>query len=207
MVTGVWSKHIEAANERHGTPGFALGAASIVLFAVTGLGFRLKLKLLRSVLSEFKDVLSGKAMWGPAPRIRRYAQNGRRDHTFRQARDTSDERREEAWRHAEEQRRRFEEQRRASSGEPGGGRHHHRGPTVDSETALERHRAALGVRRGCSRADLKAAYYRQAKLLHPDASGVGGSAPNSGEDFARLKAAYDALDASLSSSSHSRAMR
>ena len=36
--------------------------------------------------------------------------------------------------------------------------------------ALEQHRSLLGVRRGASRTELKAAYYSQAKQHHPDAN-------------------------------------
>ena len=48
-------------------------------------------------------------------------------------------------------------------------------------------RELLGVRAGCSRSELKAAYYALAKQHHPD------SATAAGADFARLKDAYDEL--------------
>ena len=59
---------------------------------------------------------------------------------------------------------------------------------LDPEAALQKHRALLGVRRGCTKAELKQAYYGLAKKSHPDAHGSA-----SGEEFTRLKAAYDAL--------------
>ena len=53
--------------------------------------------------------------------------------------------------------------------------------------SLHASRELLGVRAGCSRSELKAAYYAAAKQHHPD------SATAAGADFARLKDAYDEL--------------
>ena len=53
--------------------------------------------------------------------------------------------------------------------------------------SLHASRELLGVRAGCSRAELKRAYYALAKQHHPD------SATTAGADFARLKDAYDEL--------------
>ena len=53
--------------------------------------------------------------------------------------------------------------------------------------SLHASRELLGVRAGCSRAELKEAYYAAAKVHHPD------SATAAGADFARLKDAYDEL--------------
>ena len=53
--------------------------------------------------------------------------------------------------------------------------------------SLHASRELLGVRAGCSRAELKTAYYAAAKQHHPD------SATAAGADFARLKDAYDEL--------------
>ena len=161
MVTGVWSKQIREANERHGTnPGTGMAAASVVLAAVTGLGFRLKLRLLRETLAQVMDILHGN---------HRHSWSGHRTKTFSQNRQGDASRREQQ---------RFEQWTR----QHGGAYTVH----VDIDTTLEKHCSLLGVRRGCSKQELKAAYYRKAKLHHPDARG-------SSEAFATLKHAYDTL--------------
>jgi hypothetical protein len=173
-VTGVWSKRIAEAHERNGTqPGAGLGAASVMLIAVAGLGFRLKLQLLRTFAREAMDIVLG-GSWS-TPRQRPRADDWRKTYQQQQGGHSYRQRAEgySRW-----------QQRTAADG--------------DASSVLEQHRRCLGVDRRCTRAQLKAAYYQKAKLYHPDlssASGGGASSrvTSSSEDFNKLKMAYDAL--------------
>ena len=140
--------------------------ASAALFGVVGLGFRLKLQLLRSFLHDFMDILSGRAG------------------LFRGQYTTAHRRTASAGRQRQQQ-----EQQRQQQQEQ---RQQRAGPRVAYASGMdERHRALLGVRRGCSRAELKAAYHRKAKDHHPDSASA--TASTAGDEFVRLKEAYDTL--------------
>ena len=60
---------------------------------------------------------------------------------------------------------------------------------------MGKYRQLLGVQRGASKAELKMAYFKLAKHLHPDSSrSAAAGAPSSGAaDFNELKTAYDVL--------------
>ena len=200
MVTGVWSKQIAAANERSGQSINANGmlGASVVLVAVTGLGLRLKLRLIREVVRDFVEVLNGGTgsffnVTGSTYRAPWYSHKRKPwmgKPQYEQPRSSagggSSRQQHEAWR--EHVRRQQQQQQQGQRQQ--GQRQQQQQQRVDPDGALASHRALLGVRAGCSRAELKKAYYQKAKEQHPDASGQrGGDA----EDFKRLKAAYDTL--------------
>lgn len=180
MVTGVWSKRITEAHERNGGDPRPMAFAAIVLFGVTALGFRLKMQLLRETLFHLQDAMRGNYSTG----ARHAGASG--DAYRRQRRSSGPSWQQQRQQQYEHQQQRFEEWARQHARSRAGGS----APRVDLDAELQRHRQLLGVHAACSRAELKAAYYKKAKLSHPDSSS---SSSASGDDFARLKQAYDAL--------------
>ena len=168
MTTGVWSKRIKAAQADQGGPSNAMAWVGVVLVGVMGLGFQVKVRALRMFMAEayefFGNDYRQRVRQGMEAERRYAARHGR---GFEYSRNYEQERanfdRQRAQFHEQQQ------QRRAATG------------------SLHASRELLGVRAGCSRAELKVAYYALAKQHHPD------SATTAGADFARLKDAYDEL--------------
>ena len=185
-ATGVWSKRIAEANERHGREvnGPGMAAASVVLVAVCGLGLKYKLQILREAMDFFVSAAhqrtaeatrrwdSAASTTGPASFASRCgASNADRASSARFAheRERQKEQAQRAWERAREHM-------------------HIRG--CKTEDGLEKHRALLNIHRDASKAEVKQAYYTAAKRYHPDSVGaVDGSVSN----FAELKVAYDTL--------------
>ena len=173
MTTGVWSKRIKAAQADQGGPSNAMAWVGVVLVGVMGLGFQVKIRALRMFMAEayefFGNDYRQRVRQGMEAERRYAARHGR---GFEYSRNYEQERanfdRQRAQFHEQQQ------QRRAGVGSAATG-------------ALHASRELLGVRAGCSRAELKRAYYALAKQHHPD------SATAAGADFARLKDAYDEL--------------
>ena len=169
MTTGVWSKRIKEANGPNG-PSNAMAWVGVVLVGVMGLGFQVKIRALRMFMAEayefFGNNYRQRVRQGMEAERRYAARHGR---GFEYSRNYEQERanfdRQRAQFHHEQQQRRAD----FASG------------------SLHASRELLGVRAGCSRSELKAAYYALAKQHHPD------SATTAGADFARLKDAYDEL--------------
>ena len=215
MVTGVWSKRIQEANDRRGgyPQGPAMGWACLVLVAVCGLGIRVKMQVFRMFASEMLWHVHGERVataqkaaqagmrgrgfdtqhgFGPRAKgwdeyMRSTAASGDdaagthgageshwQEQWFSSGAGTS----EQQERHKENARRQHFRARAESQ----------RASASHYELGMDHHRKLLGVRRGASRAELKAAYYKAAKQHHPDAN-----AQSSSEQFASLKLAYEAL--------------
>ena len=181
MTTGVWSKRIKEANGPNG-PSNAMAWVGVVLVGVMGLGFQVKIRALRMFMTEayefFGNDYRQRVRQGMEAERRYSARHGR---GFEYSRNYEQERSKFDQQHRanfEQQRAQFHEQqqqqRRAGVGSAATG-------------SLHASRELLGVRAGCSRAELKTAYYAAAKVHHPD------SATAAGADFARLKDAYDEL--------------
>ncbi|XP_040381067.1 chaperone protein dnaJ 11, chloroplastic-like [Oryza brachyantha] len=64
---------------------------------------------------------------------------------------------------------------------------------VAAPASARTHYEVLGVGAGASRVEIKAAYRRLAREVHPDAAGGSGGAAGGDEDFIRLHAAYATL--------------
>ena len=173
MTTGVWSKRIKAAQADQGGPSNAMAWVGVVLVGVMGLGFQVKIRALRMFMAEayefFGNDYRQRVRQGMEAERRYAARHGR---GFEYSRNYEHERanfdRQRAQFHEQQQ------QRRAGFGSAATG-------------SLHASRELLGVRAGCSRGELKKAYYAAAKQHHPD------SATAAGADFARLKDAYDEL--------------
>ena len=171
MTTGVWSKRIKEAQPNG--PSNAMAWVGVVLVGVMGLGFQVKIRALRMFMGEayefFGNDYRQRVRQGMEAERRYAARHGR---GFEYSRNYEQERanfdRQRAQFHEQQQ------QRRAGVGSAATG-------------SLHASRELLGVRAGCSRAELKTAYYAAAKVHHPD------SATAAGADFARLKDAYDEL--------------
>lgn len=178
MVTGVWSKRIAEANEKRGQDqGFAMAMGSLVLVAVCGLGFKYKVQVLRDFSKELIWHVHGQRVVGAREGLRR-GQRGRGfdpKHGFG-PRDAGFAEAERDARQAHARYRARERARRDAQARSNG------------EETLERHRNLLGVSRGASKSELKAAYYAAAKQHHPDANDRANS-----ERFAQVKTAYDVL--------------
>ena len=175
MTTGVWSKRIKAAQADQGGPSNAMAWVGVVLVGVMGLGFQVKVRALRMFMAEayefFGNDYRQRVRQGVEAERRYAARYGR---GFEYSRNYEQERanfdRQRAQFHEQQQQRRARNaERSAATG------------------SLHASRELLGVRAGCSRSELKAAYYAAAKVHHPD------SATAAGADFARLKDAYDEL--------------
>ena len=180
MATGVWSKRIAEAHERNGTqPGAGLAAASVMLIAVAGLGFRLKLQLLRTFARDAMDAVLG-GSWSSTTAHHRPRTN-------------------DGWRRAYQQQHQRTRTHHRRDGQRSDSRQSTTGRGGDASFLLDEDRQRLEVHRQCTRAELKAAYYRKAKLYHPDSStsscptGSSNGQRTSGEEFNKLKVAYDAL--------------
>ena len=192
MTTGEWSKRMQEAAERNGgdLPAGGMAGASLVLVAVCGLGFRLKLQVLRMFASEIVWHVHGRrvASARAASRGGAKASGGHSEHHDHQS---------------------WSGRFRAS--------HQAAASAASDDDVFERHRRLLGVRRGASKRELKQAYYAAAKQHHPDAvasracSSSSGSCSSSSSAepptaarsaslrFAALKAAHDALAREASS--------
>ena len=172
MVTGVWSKRIKEANESNGLqPGPAMACAMGILCGVIGLGLKYKLRMLAMFAREVTWNVHGRRV-EEAQRAFARNQKARYDRAYRQR----------------------ERQSTSSSRDWDPGWHFNaRSRTAEEEAALAQCRELLGVQRGARKAELKAAYYRAAKRLHPDSGNTPSGGAASGELFAKLKSAYDTL--------------
>ena len=166
MTTGVWSKRIKEAQPNG--PSNAMAWVGVVLVGVMGLGFQVKVRALRMFMAEayefFGNDYRQRVRQGMEAERRYAARHGR---GIEYSRNYEQERA-----NFDRQRAQFHEQQRQRRAATG---------------SLHASRELLGVRAGCSRDELKAAYYAAAKVHHPD------SATAAGADFARRKDAYDEL--------------
>lgn len=160
------------ANERNGGANpAAMGFASVILVAVVGLGLRIKLRVFKSFADELLWVVHGQRVTEAhkAARQGSYGRHFDQREGFKPGASSAGGAGEQSW-----QRERARQFRNAEA----------------AANCDATHRALLGVEPGASRSTLKQAYYRAAKLHHPDAVGVTREGTTA---FAELKLAYDTL--------------
>ena len=213
MPTGVWSKRIEAAAdqaERDGVGnnrGLGLAIASATLCAVVGLGFRLKIQMVKTLAAEVYESVHGRrvraaqyaAAW-PQDKRRPWKGAGARGFDPAQGgfgprwqnQQQSEQQPQEEQRRYKEYRARAEQYREEANARANAAR-----ASPSKEDGMGKYRQLLGVARGASKAELKTAYFKLAKSVHPDSSrsaAAPAGAPSSGAaDFNELKTAYDVL--------------
>jgi hypothetical protein len=216
MVTGVWSKQIKEANERRGgdlnSP--AMAGACLVLVAVCGIGFRLKLQMIREFGREVLWHVHGARVAVAEETVRRGAKGrgfdpsagsgfGPRsagwDEYMRSSAagmhgPSGQTRWQDEW-FGEDARsgRTAEENHRRAQASGFRAREEARRRAADGSSGgddaeAEDFRALLGVGPGATKAELKRAYYQAAKRHHPDANAQANT-----QSFAELKVAFDRL--------------
>ena len=208
MVTGVWSKRINEANERSGQSMNSAGmvAGMTTLCFVIGLGFRMKLQMIRNFAGELYDVVHGDRVRMAQEAVRRGATSRHFDpkHGFRtqstqhEAGQHDRQRRQQHQHQQQQQQQQQEQQRRRQQEQQTYWRHANERreqawANAATSDVLDRYRKILGVHAGATKSELKAAYYAAAKRHHPDAGGSTVARSTSGEEFTQLKLAYDTL--------------